>query len=133
MGAGGKQALALKGGDLASRLQHAATFVDLPGAEQGNELVLHLRTKIHKAMSGQFWSYKTNPVRQTISFSYTGLNRPKIMEVRAFLISSAGKEILYTDHANRPWRGKMRTSVHDFVHAAIRNTPVTLEMEVFGD
>lgn len=106
--------------------------VTLPSAKFGNQLILHLRTKINRAMSNKFWAYKTTPVRQSLVITFADMNRPTILKIRDFLIVSAGKEVWYTDHAGRIWKGYVTTSAHVFEHVAIRNNTFNLEMELIN-
>ncbi len=115
-----------------SEIAYSSSKVTLPSAQFGNKLVLKMRTNIQKSMSGKFWAYKTTPNTLLLDISFQNLNRNKILEVRDFLIISAGKEVWYTDHHQAIWKGKVRTKASDFTHSAIRNNQFRLEIEING-
>lgn len=101
----------------------------LPSPDFGNTLTVHLRQNIHQAMSGDYWTYRTTPVRKTISMNFSHINRNKALELQTFVIATAGQRILLKDHNNEDFSVRL-LNPYNTTHAAIRDSRVRMDFEI---
>lgn len=101
----------------------------LPSAKLGNTVSLNLRTTIHQAMNGDYWTYVQRPNQKRLSLQFANLNRNKILETEAFIISTAGQRILLKDHDNVVWSGRVLNPFQT-AHQAVRNSNFQLDFEI---
>lgn len=76
---------------------------------------LSTNTLIHTAMSGRMVSYRRTPATTKLSLVFRDLTRLKAVEIRDFMVATAGMDVNFMDHRGETWRGKILTSPLDIV------------------
>jgi hypothetical protein len=119
-------------------LANATRTIELKNPEFDDENNYDLQTSFRTSMSGQIRSFKKTNINKFVLF-FTEVSRNKAMEVRSFLLESAGSRITYTDFNGTQWLVTVLNETYDI--ATVGSGPginttrkesnnITLELEV---
>ena len=65
---------------------------------------------IRQSMDGTFYSYVSTGGGEVLTFTFSNLSRPKIIELQRFIKEYAAEEIRLVDFRNDYWRVKLLTN-----------------------
>src|SRR5687768_5040570 len=95
----------------------------------GDTETIPLKVKLHRAMDGTLWSYKTGPKTRIISIQFKNLTRDKIVELWRFFKSNAGQVIDYHDYENVIRRCRVLPSDLDSDDVGVEDSTFNIELE----
>ena len=88
--------------------------IDLRNPEKGDSELVENRVQVRQAMNGDLRSFIRTPPTRRLLLTFVELSKPKVDELIAFLTTSAGTEIKYTDYDAVVWRGWLITDPAEF-------------------
>ena len=88
--------------------------VDIRNPELNDSLLVENRVQVRRAMNGDLRSFIRTPPTRRLLLTFVELSKPKVDELIAFLTTSAGTEIKYTDYDAVVWRGWIITDPAEF-------------------
>lgn len=107
-----------------------ALELQLPSPRLNDTESLELNFHMDRSMNGTIYAFRKQSVPQErLSIFFEHTNRPKVIEVIAFLKASMGQFVQYTDYNGVVWTGKILTQPFTATHASIRNNTFNLEFE----
>lgn len=88
--------------------------INLRNPDLNDSLLIENRVQVRQAMNGDLRSFIRTPATSRLLLTFVELSKPKVEELIAFFITSAGAEIRYTDYDAVVWRGWLITDPAEF-------------------
>lgn len=110
-------------------LDYNGLVVSLPSPDFRDVTILNIRTTIHQAMNGAFWTYIQTPALQTVSYAFSKLDRIKVQEVLNFAMSAMNNFMYLTDHNGQKWHGRIITTPITTTHVSHTGSSINFEFE----
>jgi hypothetical protein len=106
--------------------------VQLPRPMWSDARVLDTRVVTQRNRAGQPLQFVKNNTVYTLSLSWRGLSRRKLLELDAFFAAMAGRTIRYTDHEDNAWRVHVAQSPIPLTHGEAKDFDNRLELVLEG-